>query len=214
MAEKIREIITVLGKQGQGKSHAVKQWLIPLFKKKPVIIADSMAEYSGKKYTFAAFYAYILKYKKYPKYAAVQLRSADEARKLFAIVNAAETPCTLIIEEADKYCSPHHIDRHLSALIDYGRHIQVDLIFIARRAASLHKNVTSQTDFFISFAQTEEVDIQRVKNFTDHFARIKRLERREFFVFGSIPSFSQISISENQVFTITNNKPLQINEKS
>jgi hypothetical protein len=46
--------------------------------------------------------------------------------------------------------------------------------------------MTSQADFFISFAQTEHIDLKNIKNYTSDFDVISRLNKREFFSFGAI----------------------------
>lgn len=190
-----RQILTVVGKTGRGKSFFTKEHLVPeISKNEPVIIADSMAEYTnGKVYrSFDEFYQAVKKLKKLTGVSIVQLKSDTDAKKLFAFSAKCQQKHCLVIEEASKYCSPHSVDEFINSIVAYGRHFGVSAVFSAQRFAQLNKIITSQTDIFITFAQTEAVDLKALSNYFNETEKIKNLEKQQFIMFGNLPESSKI----------------------
>lgn len=69
----------------------------------------------------------------------------------------------VIIEEASFYCSPYQLPDELAQLIRYGRHRQLDQLYIARRPSEIHRDVTAQADVGVSFAQHEPSDVRYLR---------------------------------------------------
>lgn len=197
--KKERQIYTVTGKTGRGKSHFLKEFLIPeLEKKQPVIIADSMNEYQrGAKFeTVDSFYIKAISAELNERSSIVRVKSDTEAKKLFAFSRLSGeltgSPHALVIEEASKYCSPYKIDSYLNELVSYGRHWGVSLVFVAQRFAQLNKIITSQADINISFQQTEHNDLNGIKPFFNDIDKIRTLDKKQFVVFGDVEKNSQL----------------------
>lgn len=194
MTKKQREIITVTGKQGRGKSFLIEKYLIPNFAKtQPVIIADSMAEYKFPGMTFNQFFNQVRKTGLKKKVYKINVTSDVEAQKLFAFSCLSKIQHCLVVEEASKYCDPYKINSHLRDICRYGRHWSISAVFVAQRFAQLNKIITSQSDYFITFAQTERNDLNEMANYTDKKMLIRSLSKQEFICFGDIPEFSQFS---------------------
>lgn len=205
-AKKERQVITVTGKTGRGKTFLIMNYLAKMAaKKQPVLIADSMNEYQGGK-TFENMLSFLdhVKAEGFSGVNIVRLKSDLEALKCFAFSRFSAVKHLLIVEEASKYCSPHTIDENLKALVSYGRHWGVSLVFCAQRFAQLNKIITSQSDFFISFQQTEQNDLKQISNFLNTYEKIRELEKREFMTFGDVPENSEFKASTVQ--TLKNSK--------
>jgi len=59
----------------------------------------------------------------------------------------------LVVEEVSFYCSPNRLPVELSTLIRYGRHREIDQLYIARRPFEVHRDITAQADVGVSFLQ-------------------------------------------------------------
>lgn len=213
--KKKRKIYTVTGKTGRGKTYFIENWLVPgIVKNKPVVIADSMNEYTaGLRFSsFDQFYTHIRSrggfisdsdIKRNEVYI-VQIKSDLEAKKLFSFSASCEAVHCLVVEEASKYCSAYTINDDLNRLIAYGRHDGISLVFTAQRFAQLSKMVTSQTDIFVSFAQTEQNDVKIIKAYTDNFDKIQHLSKQKFVFFGDVDNVPGVSI--DSVYTLKSGK--------
>lgn len=212
-SNKTRKIITVTGKTGRGKSHLTKEYLVKNFAKKmPVLVADAMHEYNDG-WRFGSVKKFIDHTKSNGLENAVysvKITSDMEAKKLFAISNnlfdldgMAVEHC-LVVEEASKYCSPYHIDENLYSIVSYGRHKGINVILSAQRFAQINKIMTSQSDLFITFQQTEVNDLNQIKSYTNEIDKIKNLQKREFLVFGDVEKSS--NFKEGKILELKNNK--------
>lgn len=183
---KQREIVVLLGKNGFGKSHFAKNYLIPNLPG-PVFIVDPMAEYEGTVWdSFTGFFNHVRKNKYIPdkKPNVFRVKSDNEARKVFRFADGLKQKISLVVEEADKYQAANRVDETLYSMAHYGRHYSQNLVFIARRAASLSRDITSQSTVICTFAQHEKIDLRALANFTDKTEVIKELKKQEFLTFG------------------------------
>ncbi len=143
-------ITCVLGHRGSGKS----TWLyrnIDLYK--PFVLVDPLSD---------------------PKFKALnlyQIKSMDEALKLFKDgkperiyitpnlqdfdffcgLVLAKRNITLIVDEVDNYCTNYFISPYFKRLVKYGRHRNVNLVMVARRPKEIHPLLRSQATRFIIF---------------------------------------------------------------
>lgn len=217
--QKARFVGTILGKQGSGKSHLTEEQIIKLLKEnysKPIFILDTMDEYgsyeSGKAYGICYYNMRSLKkhlVEVNKNLTGVHVLKADndkDCEEFFNVFTRVKEPCTIIIEEASKFCNPYSINDDLDNILNYGRHWEQDIIFLARRPAELHRSVTAQSDFIISFIQTESRDITSLKKSYDKAEKLPDLteENYEFIVFGKLPD--QLIVLED----LDNNKTDEI----
>jgi len=197
--KKQRDFIDIFGKQGSGKSFLVKKYVIPTLAKgdKPIFVIDTTGEYTsqGKDVNYKTdqvfqntleMCQFLVENKGTPGPGIYVLasRSNEDCQAFFEIINTAQIPCSVIVEEADKFCSSHNIDKNLGNLIDYGRHFDCDLVFLARRAAKVHKDVTSQADCIVSFRQTELNDIKPLRKLWSDAEHLPELKDHHFLVMG------------------------------
>lgn len=204
---KTRKAITVTGKTGRGKTFFTEHYLCVHFARSmPVIVADSMGEYNdGKGYeSVSQFYNEIknsgLENAVYP----VKIKSDLEAKKLFKFSEVCGVSHCLVVEEASKYCSPYQVNESLYNIMSYGRHDGISVILSAQRFAQINKIMTSQSDMFLTFQQTEINDLKQLKNYTDRLDEIKNLNKREFIAFGDIEKDSHFT--PDQILTLEKGK--------
>jgi hypothetical protein len=209
-----RYIGTVLGIQGYGKTFFTKWFLSQ--QAAPVVIADSMGEYSGtgrevKHFSgwHDALSAVRRRRGKWPaRFNVVKIESDSDAAGLFMMIKMMHSPCTLIVEEADKFMNAYGMDESLKSLINYGRHACINLLFIARRASAVNRLVTSQSNFIVSFRQSEKIDVAYMRNFSDIFSTLPDLPRHEFIAAGEFGEGSGI-ISKPGKYKIDNHNKLK-----
>jgi hypothetical protein len=212
-ANNVRIQATVLGKSGYGKSHFIKHYIIPrlVSQGKPVLIVDTMNEYESG-HAHNGFRSFVSEVRRSGRIRAginvVKCKSDADCYALFEFVRRLELPVSFIIEEADKFCNPYQIDPNLKALINYGRHWGVDMIFVARRMAALNRDVTAQSDFIVTFAQTEKNDLVGLSNYTDNPEAVKALSKRQFLAFGDYPDL-YLDLLQGRSMTLNpSNKPI------
>ena len=70
----------------------------------------------------------------------------------------------IVVEETSRYCSPFHLPTEIETLIRYGRHSNLDQLYVARRPAEIHRDLTSNADFVATFRQWEPRDVQYLRS--------------------------------------------------
>lgn len=205
--KKERKVITITGKTGRGKSHLTQFYLAKNFAKKmPVIVADAMHEYQTN-FSFdyvQDFLEHVYENGIENHIYSVGIKSDLEAKKLFTVSNCCGVEHCLIVEEASKYCSPYNIESNLYDIVSYGRHKAINVILSAQRFAQINRLMTSQSDFFITFQQTEVNDLNTIKSYTNEIDKIKNLQKREFLAFGDIEKNS--NFKEGKILQLKNDK--------
>lgn len=95
----------------------------------------------------------------------------DEVLKTIAFLVAGdpERPplpdTTLFVDEIDKLCSPNYMPPPLDDVVNYGRHFRISLIAVARRARSMHRDITANADrIYIGMTQ-EPADVDHLREF-------------------------------------------------
>ena len=175
-----------MGKKGQGKTHWIQSRLkqIP----KPLFILDSLDEYNegiifGDGYKLIN---YILDHKENCSgiYILRPMRDLDVEyffRLVFYLKN-----CSVIVEEASIYCSPYGINPNFKKILNYGRHRNINLIAVARRSSELHRDITAQSDFIVSFKQSEHLDLKLLATVDERADQLNSLKEYEYLVLGDI----------------------------
>lgn len=74
----------------------------------------------------------------------------------------------LVVDEADSVCSPHYQSKRLKYLVNYGRHDNVDSVFIARNPTRLHMDIRANASKVTTFNLSTAL---QVKDFVNNFGR-------------------------------------------
>jgi hypothetical protein len=194
-------IITVFGKKGTGKTTLVKTVISRLPR---VVVFDTLAEYTGGVFIYdpQSFIDY-LKLNLDRLYKIVLRCDNDEDFSICFEACRAVYDGTLVVEEIDFYCSPTFIEPSLQKLIKYGRHRQINLIGVSRRAAEVNRNLTAQSDCIVTFQQEENRDIEYMSRRigAENAESLRGLGKFEYRVFGDKAVFSEVfgvSVGESE----------------
>ena len=132
------------------------------------MVVDALAEYDGICIeSFENFVEYFREF--HPDSFRLVCRFSSDLdleylfKALFEIGNA-----TLVVEEAEIYISPYAKSGSFLRLVRYGRHKNINIIGVARRATELSMDFRAQTNRIISFTQTEPRDIQALEKLGFH----------------------------------------------
>lgn len=66
---------------------------------------------------------------------------------------------TILVDEADRYCSPVSVPLGLRRIVNYQRHYRLNLIFVSRRPAAVHRDVSALSDVVHIFHVHEPRDL-------------------------------------------------------
>lgn len=160
----MRFIVGVFGKAGSGKSHLIQSLMNDL--PRPVFVLDTQNEFDeGLQFEEAGVLLdYLVQGQKNASGIYVLKATADEDFDLFfRILATGQDPATLVIDEADLFCTPYNINEDFNRIIKYGRHWNQHILYAARRPAEVNRNLTAQSDCLISFKQTEPRDVAALK---------------------------------------------------
>lgn len=110
----------------------------------------------------------------------------------------------LVIDELDYYCNSRiHYENELHNLINYGRHLELDLIFIARRFQDIPATILTNADkVYIGRNNNIKNDEKYYKNFfnSELIAKSATLDRGQFIEINSQDNQIIVkSINENTV---------------
>jgi len=153
---------TVVGRKGCGKTTLV---LEIMREHKRVAVLDYLGEYDARHgFTvhegLAASVTALARWAGKPRFA-LSLR-VDEQHEALAVLKVAweMRAFLLVIEEASWLCSPSYLPRELAKLVRMGRHREISQLYVAQRPAMVHRDVTSQSDWIVSFQQHETRDVK------------------------------------------------------
>lgn len=163
-------VTVVLGKKGSGKSTLVGE----IIQDEPrVWVIDSLAEYGKERglEVCSEWEECVSAIEDSPSRSKFQIsiRLLHEDDNLDMIdlcydaagdINARGHNSLLVIEETSLYVAPTTLPDEIAQLIRYGRHRQLDLVFVSRRSAELHRDLTANADVLVTFRTTEPRDLQ------------------------------------------------------
>jgi len=154
----------ILGSVGMGKSTLARHFLRSRPRR---IIVDPMAEHRGDRIAeslddFLALFDADL-----PNPVTLVCRDMhdvdDYAPYLFDFLCCCRG-WTIFIDEADRFCSPHSIPRDFRNLLNFRRHHEIDLVLVARRAASVHRDVSALASKICMFHTHERRDLDYIRD--------------------------------------------------
>jgi len=151
--------MSLFGIKGGGKStlarEIAEEW-------ERVTAIDTLGEYSEGFEVVEGFDACLvaLEAAESRKRFRLSLRCEDPEEMLDLIGVCYELPRQLVmVEETSFYCSPSQLPVELSKLVRYGRHREIDQLYIARRPSEIHRDLTAQSDVLVTFRHREPRDL-------------------------------------------------------
>jgi len=161
------EVLVVVGMQGQGKTTWVK-WLLTQLKNKEFFIVDVNGEYT-----------------EFPGDHIV-----NDPGEIEDLLETAyeKGSLVLVMDEADMYFN--QISTPLKGIyyrvLHLGRHRNLLRVFVARRAADLHKDVYSQAYHIVTFRQFYPRDVDRLREFMgDDAQKVTELKDYHYLVYDT-----------------------------
>jgi hypothetical protein len=162
MREVQNRIIGVVGRKGSGKSthvHALLRYC-PRF-----VVFDVMGEHTGENCNRLESPARLAEFLKWSReqqtFAGNYVPSAEldeEIEEVARLVYARGNLC-LVCEEVPLYTQAGYMPPLFGKLVRTGRHQQIDVIWTAQRAAEVPRTLTSLTDLWVLFSQSEPRDL-------------------------------------------------------
>ena len=169
MSEEIQNrIVGIIGRKGTGKSTTLAERLQG---EDRVFVWDPMAEHGdwlpnelGSIEETRKFLRWSQKRK---LWAASYVPGSELEHELEEISDlyysvAPPGPRTFAVEEVPLICSPNYLPEKFGKLLRTGRHRQIDLYWTAQRAGEVSRTLTSLTDEFVLFSQTEPRDLDAI----------------------------------------------------
>jgi hypothetical protein len=155
------EIIFVSGQRGSGKSYWTKRLSTILPR---CVIFDTLGEYPADKRFFEIepFVDFLAADKANPQFFTVSFSPVDpqEDFETFCRAILARGDIYLIMEELDTVSTPYYTPYEFAKLIKYGRHFEIQIVGVSRRAAEISRLYTSQASRFVIFNQVEPNDLK------------------------------------------------------
>lgn len=162
--EKQNRIVGIIGRKGTGKSTRLADEL----KSEPrLFVWDPMDEYSwvpNSLSTADAVRDFFRWSRNHSNWAARFVPGGDLEEELEQIVPIlyGRGNFALTVEEVPLICTASHLPPNFGKLIRTGRHRAIDVNWTAQRASEASRTLTSLTDEFVLFSQTEPRDLDAI----------------------------------------------------
>ncbi len=177
-------VATIVGIRGRGKSYLTKEIVD---QEDRVIVIDNLGEYDHLKVIdgYEESIKAIVEANKQKRFGlALRTFSLEHDLELMDLIFNMEH-LTLAVEETSRYVSSAFLPPALEQLVRFGRHRAINLIWLARRAAELHRDLTANSDIIVSFTQHEKRDVEYLRSFMGDIAfRAKDLPPYKCLVYG------------------------------
>lgn len=190
MNELRNRIVGDIGRKGSGKSTVLADTLQTLDR---LIVFDPMAEHDwtpNELTSLDALREFFLWNKKRELWAANYVPSEDLEADLEELSRLVydRGDCTLAVEEIPLVASAGHMPDVFGKLVRTGRHRKVNVYWTAQRAAEVPRTLTSLTDEFIFFSQTEPRDLDAIaaRCGNDIADRVAHLGEHEHIVYDVV----------------------------
>jgi hypothetical protein len=157
-------ILAVIGRKGTGKSSELERMLES---EDRILVFDSMAEHDWSPNEIDSpdrLEEFFRWNRKREQWAANYVPGEDIEQDLERVSDLVFDRGHLVfaIEEVPLMCSPGYLPAKFGKLVRTGRHKQVDIFWTAQRAGEVSRTLTSLTDEFIFFSQTEPRDLDAI----------------------------------------------------
>jgi hypothetical protein len=165
---KINEIGVILGRKGTGKTTLTRSLLAHAGNRRNLLL-DSLREYDVgcRPDSFVDLVEYYNRVRDYHAWTICYTPISDQEVRAWWRLCRLASHAIIWAEEVDRYCSAWNINPDLKWLLNYGRHRALSLVGIARRPAAVHRDLTSQADWLVSFNTTEPRDLAYLGQFMD-----------------------------------------------
>ncbi len=166
MTELQNRIVGIVGRKGSGKSTRAAT----LLKYCPRILAwDPMGDHSRLlPDVFEGIdddlYEYLYQASRAKTFACAYIPEGDPEEEFEKICNLAYHYGRMLfcVEEAPLICKAGYLPPVFGKIVRTGRHRQIDLLWTAQRASEVSRTLTSATDLWILYSQTEPRDLDAI----------------------------------------------------
>lgn len=185
-------VVTILGRKGSGKSTLARELID---ERERVVILDSIGEYPDEKgfprgieelWGFEDCLQALEQAEERDKFR-LSLRCYQKEEDLDLIDLCFELKdCLIVVEETWRFCTPYDVPDPVAKLVRFGRHRGLDQIYISQRAASIHRDLTAQSDLIVSFRQHEVRDVLYLKGLGDENESVRTLPDFKVICIGDL----------------------------
>lgn len=166
VGEQQNRIVGIVGRKGAGKSQRAG---VLLQYAPRVVVWDPMDDHGAAvpdvfDDDLAAFLAYFQEARRAPRYACSYVPGGELELELEQIAGAVYDGgrVLFVVEEVPLVCRANFLSTTFGRLVRTGRHQQIDLLWTAQRASEVSRTLTSATDIWIFFSQTEPRDLDAI----------------------------------------------------
>lgn len=161
-------IVAVIGRKGSGKSTMLSERLKTADR---LVVFDPLGEHCGRKgwlpneiSALPELETFFRWNRKRSQFAAGYVPGENLEEEVEGVAGVLYQRGNLVfgIEEVPLICSPSYLPPVLGKLIRTGRHRQIDITWTAQRASECARTLTSLTDEFVLFSQTEPRDLDAI----------------------------------------------------
>jgi hypothetical protein len=161
-------IVAIIGRKGSGKSTMLAERLKTADR---LVVFDPLGEHVGKKGwlpnelgSLPELESFMLWNRKRGQFAAGYVPGEELEEEVEGVAGILYQRGNLVfgIEEVPLICSASYLPPVLGKLIRTGRHRQIDIAWTAQRASECARTLTSLTDEFVLFSQTEPRDLDAI----------------------------------------------------
>jgi DNA helicase HerA-like ATPase len=163
-SEKENTILSIMGRKGSGKSTLVRE-IMNSGQFPRIFVLDTNGEYGLEDgfeitHTVKAGAKAMLRVRNRDEFR-ISLRERDTEQLVKLLDVAFEIPHHLmVIEETHFYVKPAYLPAEISQMVRLGRHRAISQIYVSQRPSGLNRDLTSQSDFIVTFRQSEPRDIK------------------------------------------------------